>query len=126
MLHHCLIDLVGVEWWGPSGFYRIGPSPTRAGASLTRPSITPARPSMCLPRAAHDGEEQASHLRLQRAEARVIAQIAAVAVRPCDPDRAAGHDTQLCQIERSAKGPLIGVGHLTPLTARALPATPLV
>jgi hypothetical protein len=63
--------------------------------------------------------EDLLHL-LQRAEARVIAQIAAVAVRPCDLDRAAGHNTQLCQIERSAKGPLIGVGHLTPLTARCI------
>jgi hypothetical protein len=72
MLHHRLIDLVGVEWRGLLVFTdsQIGPIPTRAGASLTRPSIPPARPSLCLPRASHDGEEQASHL--QRAEARVI------------------------------------------------------
>jgi hypothetical protein len=46
--------------------------------------------------------EHLLHL-LQRVEARVIAQIAAVAVRPCDLDRAAGYDTQLCQIERSVR-----------------------
>ncbi len=57
---------------------------------------------------------------LQRAEARVIAQIAAVAVGPCELDGAAGHHTQPCQIERRAKDPLIGVGHLLPLTARGI------